>query len=187
MSAPFLFMKKLYYHPLIAVLFLCAFAFFNDNQSLAFISIIFMLLYPFIDPHWRKAPFPFNLKFLAIWLMIMVLILGLTLIYQIHWRYILATTLLVALPEEWFFRAYFMQRMGLILQSPLAGNVITSGIFALLHVPVQGWFGLTVFLPSMLFGWIYQRTDDLVMVILVHAFSNLLFIYYLADFMLLQP
>jgi len=115
----------------------------------------------------------------------------------------ISTLLLTALPEEWFFRAYFMTRLeNYIMESfcrkdtppstqffnhfhrnypGLSANILTSTLFALLHTPTQGWFGLTVFFPSLFYGWVYQKTKNLLLVILLHALSNIVFFIYLSD------
>jgi len=90
----------------------------------------------------------------------------------------LATLLLTALPEEWFFRGYFMSRLEQTGFTPLYANLSASTLFALLHVPTQGLFGLSVFIPSLFYGWLYQRSRDLVLVILLHALSNIIFFAY---------
>ena len=58
-------------------------------------------------------------------------------------------------------------------------NITTSVFFALMHLPVQGWVGLMVFFPSLLFGWLYQKTSDLFLVILLHGLSNLVFVIFI--------
>jgi len=103
----------------------------------------------------------------------------------------LSTLIFAALPEEWFFRAYFMQQLNKELirnklkirsldsHSRLTANIITSTLFALLHTPTQGWIGLSTFFPSLVFGWLFQRSNDLIIVTLLHALSNIIFIVYL--------
>jgi len=98
--------------------------------------------------------------------------------------YALATLLFAALPEEWFFRAYFMIRLRQNLGSNmLAANLVTSLVFSLLHGLTQSWTqAVLVFLPSLAFGWFYQRSRDIVLVILTHGLSNLLYASYLYRF-----
>ena len=58
---------------------------------------------------------------------------------------VLSIIVFTALPEGWFFRGYFMQRLELFKLSVIAANVIFSGFFALLHIPAQGIIGLLTF------------------------------------------
>lgn len=95
-----------------------------------------------------------------------------------YFEFALLALLLAALPEEWFFRAYFMMRIG----TGWYANLITSLLFALLH-------GLThdivtaalVFAPSLFYGWLYQRTRDLPLLVLLHTLSNLVFRMFLVE------
>ena len=91
----------------------------------------------------------------------------------------LATLLTAAIPEEWFFRAYFMTRIG----QGWRANLVPSALFSLLHGLTHDWTtALLVFLPSLFYGWLYQRTRDLPLVVLAHALSNLIYVMFLAGF-----
>lgn len=99
----------------------------------------------------------------------------------------LSLLLLIALPEEWFFRAYLMVRLKSLFKDYNASNLVaawssnitSSALFTLVHLPTQGLFGLSVFFPSLVFGWIYQKSNSLIIIILLHAISNLVFLLYL--------
>ncbi len=71
-----------------------------------------------------------------------------------------------------------IERIGLL---PYQANVVTSLFFALLHLPTQGVFGLSVFIPSLIYGYIYQRSRDIVLVVLLPAISNIVFFVYIKD------
>lgn len=80
-----------------------------------------------------------------------------------------------AIPEEWFFRAYLMTRLG----KGGRGNVLSSIVFSLIHGITRGWLtGVLVFIPSLLYGWLYQKSRSLYFVIAVHAFSNVLYLFF---------
>ena len=80
-----------------------------------------------------------------------------------------STLFFAALPEEWFFRGYFMPRIG----SGWPANLLASLLFALLHGVTHDWITATlVFWPSLFYGWLYQRTHDLPLLVLAHALSN---------------
>ena len=102
----------------------------------------------------------------------------------------LSIVLFTALPEEWFFRRYFMQSVeALILKyfssSPchnaLIANITTSLIFSLNHIPTQGLTGLLIIFPSLLLGWLYQKYQSLTLVILLHALMNSIFFIYIKN------
>ncbi len=89
----------------------------------------------------------------------------------------LSTLVTAALPEEWFFRAYFMTRVG----SGFPANLIASVLFCILHGLARGWpIAALVFVPSLFYGWLYQRTRDVPLLVLVHALSNIVFMMFIA-------
>ncbi len=95
----------------------------------------------------------------------------------------LAQLLVVALPEEYFFRGYVQSRLEVIWPSQrhLFGQltglslVATSILFALGHVLVDfNALRLAVFFPALVFGWMRQATGSILASVLFHACSNLL-------------
>jgi len=42
--------------------------------------------------------------------------------------------------------------------------------------------GLSVLGPSLVYGWLYQRTRDLPLIVLLHALSNLVFVMFLSRY-----
>lgn len=138
-----------------------------------------MLFLPLLDRGWRLPALPHSHSHYLAWgglLLAGILLLA--------WRpssapFALATLLTAAVPEEWFFRAYFMTRIG----PGWRANLAASALFSLLHGLTQGWTtALLVFLPSLFYGWLYQRTRDLPLLVLVHALSNLVYVMFLAGF-----
>ncbi len=143
-----------------------------------YLLVALMLLLPLLDSGWRP---PGLRKGWRQWTLIALLLLaGTTLLI---WRpaqleFAAATLFTAALPEEWFFRAYLMPRIG----RGLGANLVTSLLFSLLHGLTRGpVIGLQVLLPSLCFGWCYQRSGNLMLVVLVHALSNLVFVLFLAQ------
>jgi membrane protease YdiL (CAAX protease family) len=84
--------------------------------------------------------------------------------------------MVAAFPEEWFFRLYLQNRLG----NSIVAVLIVSLLFSFMHFIAHGlssaWL---VFIPSVLFGYIYKQTSDLVLVVLLHALSNLVYYIYL--------
>lgn len=139
-----------------------------------------MLFGPLSDPHW--SPPPLRNRGAPLW---WALALGLSgiIIVAVHGTgadFAVTSIFTVALPEEWFFRGYFMERLG----KGWTANVVASLVFAALHGITRGpEIGLKVFGPSLLFGWVFQRTRYLPLVIVVHGISNLVYHAYLAAFL----
>lgn len=188
-----------------AFLTVCA-VFIHSSRELVLTGLLLFL--PFLDRHhWKHSKLissessgaqdgknnnseKYFLKLLphTILLIISVIIISLNTAYI---SIALSSLLLTALPEEWFFRAYFMKQLEIIIHlnktrikrigPELAANIATSIFFALLHTITQGWFGLSVFIPSLIFGWVYQKNQDLLLVTLLHTLSNIVFYIYLSN------
>lgn len=95
---------------------------------------------------------------------------------------ILSQVLVIALPEETFFRGYVQTRFQQIFKPRWRlfgahlgwGWILTSVVFALAHSIIQyQWWHFAIFFPSLLFGFLREKTDGLLAPILCHAFSNL--------------
>lgn len=137
-----------------------------------------MLALPLCDKNWRPPALPRNRRHLLAWTVLIAVGAALVLWQTAHAEFAVATLLTAALPEEWFFRAYFLASAG----TGFRANVITSLVFSLIHgLARDPLTGVLVFFPSMFYGWLYQRTRDLPLLVLVHALSNLVFVMFLAD------
>lgn len=102
----------------------------------------------------------------------------------IKWTpYVVAKLLLIAPAlEEAAFRgglqtlllARFPRRVGLFGLS--LANVLASVAFAGTHVYFGSWQSAAVFLPSLVLGWVYERSEQLWTVILLHMAFNSAFL-----------
>lgn len=146
------------------------------------ILVAYMLFLPLFDTSWsvdnlrlkitRKTVF-FCSSYLFIVFVLVSFDAG-------SWLFALTTLLLAALPEEWFFRGYLQNRLG----NGFSAIIISSVLFSLAHAVTISWFtGVLVIFPSLIFGYIYKRSDDLVLVILLHGLSNLIYELYLFDWL----
>lgn len=90
--------------------------------------------------------------------------------------------LVIALPEEAFFRGYlqtsltraFRTRWRILGADLGPGWLLASAIFALGHVlTVREPARLAVFFPALVFGWLRQRTRGVGAAVLFHAACNL--------------
>ena len=94
--------------------------------------------------------------------------------------------LLVAIPEEVFYRGFIQTRLEhgfaargteTVILGFTPAIVVTSLLFGIGHVvvPVGGAFiasRMAVFFPSLLFGWLRRRTGSVLAPAIYHAFSN---------------
>ncbi len=145
-----------------------------------YVLIGLMLFLPLLDRGWSPPAFRFHRRNLLAIAGLALAITGLLLWRPQFLPYALSTLLLAALPEEWFFRAYFMTRLG----EGWRVNLAASLLFSLMHGLTRGWVtALLVFMPSLFYGWLYQRTRDLPLLVLVHALSNLVYAMFLSRFL----
>ena len=97
-------------------------------------------------------------------------------------QWALSQLLVVALPEEYFFRGYVQTRLDRLW--PLArprlglrsawGILLASVLFGLGHVAVDlNALRFAVFFPSLVFGWMRQITGSITAAVLFHASCNL--------------
>jgi membrane protease YdiL (CAAX protease family) len=90
--------------------------------------------------------------------------------------------LLIALPEEFFFRGYLQAQFDRVWDRPYrllgadwgVGLPLASALFAVCHVPFGGPGRLIVLFPGLLYGWLRARTGTIAVPTVYHAFSNLL-------------
>lgn len=97
--------------------------------------------------------------------------------------FILIQFVLVAVPEELFYRGYIQSRLAQLdrrtwrfLGAEIGHSLLyTSLLFALGHFLVD-WnpARLAVFFPSLVFGWLRQRTGSIAAAAVFHALSNVL-------------
>jgi membrane protease YdiL (CAAX protease family) len=95
---------------------------------------------------------------------------------------ILGQFLVIALPEEAFYRGYLQTRLDTawpprlrVFGAPLgSGVLVTSGLFALGHLATDpNPSRLAVFFPSLLFGWLRTRRGGIGAGAAFHAACNL--------------
>jgi membrane protease YdiL (CAAX protease family) len=85
--------------------------------------------------------------------------------------------------EEIVFRAALQRRLMGYFHNRWMANGITSVAFALMHYVLSGNPGsLAVFVPSLVLGWLYQRTGILYWTIVLHTGFNLLYVIAMCAF-----
>lgn len=101
---------------------------------------------------------------------------------------ILGQVLVIALPEEMFYRGYLQTAFDRVRPARVRvlgadlgiGVLVSSAIFALGHLATQlDPARLSVFFPSLVFGWLRARTGGIGASVFFHALCNL-FAAYLA-------
>ena len=150
----------------------------TDYKYLYLILSACMLFVPVFDRNWSLPKINCTSKHIFTWLVLLLPIPFFIIYNPDLLAFSISTLLFAAIPEEWFFRAYIMTRLG----AGIKANVLTSIVFSLLHLFTQGGVAaLLVFVPSLIYGWLYQKTNDIVVVILLHALSNIEYVGFLSS------
>ncbi|MDH5571234.1 MAG: CPBP family intramembrane metalloprotease [Gammaproteobacteria bacterium] len=153
-------------------------------QEIALVGI--MLFYPFMDRGWHYVHIKYRRDNLAFYFLLFISLVIFLLSGSTTIHFVVFNLLLAAVPEEWFFRAYFQSRLQKYIENNCRGTiwlaavlsiVISSFLFAVVHAVMQGNVLLLplIFIPSLMFGYIYFKSKDIVLVILVHLLSNVIF------------
>ena len=144
-----------------------------------YVLVGLMLFLPLLDRGWKIPVFPHSRSHYLIWAGLLISGMALLIWRPSETPFAIATLLTAAIPEEWFFRAYFMTRLGKGRWS----NIMASLLFSLMHGLTRGWTAaILVFVPSLFYGWLYQRTRDLPLLVLAHTLSNIIYILFLTGF-----
>lgn len=160
----------------------CA-VFFTEPWRL-YLLLALMLFFPLLDRHWSPPRMPRRSVSIVVWSGLALTMGTLVLLYPQHLTSAVSALIIAALPEEWFFRAYF--QAALATHRPFHGLraiLVTSLLFSLIHGLSRDWTtAMLVFIPSLFYGWLYQRTRDLPLIVLLHALSNLVFVMFLSRY-----
>lgn len=160
------------------------------------VSAVLMLCLPFIlktdmsdlrwDPKGVLTGIAVSVVILLVYLAVLAgygLYAGKSLTFErLSYSFILVQLVLVALPEEVFFRGYLQQKLG----NTLKGVIAVSLLFALGHfitLCLGGGHGLSVcsqavltFFPSLVMGYLYLSTGTLWASVVFHFLANIVHI-----------
>jgi uncharacterized protein len=79
----------------------------------------------------------------------------------------------VSFPEEFFFRGFLQDTIGRNFRAVL----LVSLLFAVAHVPkalfLGDWMSLLTFFPSLVMGWLYMKTNNVLPGTLFHFLANM--------------
>ncbi len=138
-----------------------------------------MLIFPMIVGY--KVKLKFSIKDLLLGIIMSVVIL---LPYYIVFRgniktisayYVILQLLSVSLPEEFFFRGFLQDSMGKGFRAIL----LVSLLFSIAHLPkavfLGEWISLLSFFPSIVMGWLYMKTKNILPGTVFHLLANLVY------------
>jgi membrane protease YdiL (CAAX protease family) len=163
----------------IAVLSLSFFLYSMKPTTTLFYSSlpVLMVMFPILVGHKVKLSFQIQDLFFGIGVSAVVLIpyyfiLG-GKIETISVYLIIYQLFSVSFPEEFFFRGFLQDSMGRTYQSVL----LVSLLFTIAHVPsaffLNDWISLLSFFPSLVMGWLYMKTNNIIPGTLFHFLANI--------------
>ncbi|MEW6417169.1 MAG: CPBP family intramembrane glutamic endopeptidase [Nitrospirota bacterium] len=87
-------------------------------------------------------------------------------------RGIIFQLLIISLPEEFFFRGFLQDSIGRNFKAVL----LVSLLFSIAHLPkaifADDWISLLSFFPSIMMGWLYMKTNNILPGIIFHFLAN---------------
>lgn len=99
------------------------------------------------------------------------------------WHFFAFQFIMIALPEEFFFRGYVQSSLNTVLPKKwkILGVklgwswIITALVFAFAHsLVVLRWWHFAIFFPALLFGYLRERTGSITAPVLFHGASNVI-------------
>lgn len=140
---------------------------------------ILMLVYPISVGHRVKLRFALKDILLGFVISFAILVpyslLSGSKIPEITFYSVIFQLLSVALPEEFFFRGFLQDSIGKNLKTV----VFVSLLFSLAHLPkavfLGEWISLLSFFPSLVMGWLYMKTNNILPGTIFHLFANLVY------------
>lgn len=163
----------------VVLFILTVFVAVSAQQNRDWLLPIMFLLLPFADFFWRVPHIRWQQQAVIRWVVLTVIISVLLFQHTEVLDLFTVMVLVAALPEEWFFRAYLQKRLG----NNIGAVLIVSLLFSSVHYLTQdSVVACLVFIPSVFFGWVYKKTDDLILVVILHALSNLVYYIYFASY-----
>jgi len=140
---------------------------------------LLMLIFPIVVGH--RVNFRFSVRDSILGLIVsVVILLPYHFISDGNLRTITVYSLIfqllsVALPEEFFFRGFLQDSTGKSFKAVL----LVSLLFSLAHLPKavfnHEWMSLLSFFPSLVMGWLYLKTNNILPGTIFHLFANLVY------------
>jgi len=140
---------------------------------------LLMLIFPFAVGH--RVKLTFSLQDFSLGLVVsLVLLLPYYLLFGGTGKTITSYALIfqilaVSFPEEFFFRGFLQDSIG----KGLRAVFLISLLFSLAHLPKAifsgEWIALLSFFPSLIMGWLYMKTSNILPGVVFHFIANLIY------------
>jgi len=142
---------------------------------------VYMLTAPFVLG--SRISVSFSLRHIGLGLLVSLVILGpacLILSLGRTYQFIgpaaaFSQLIMVAVPEEVFFRGFLQETFG----NDLKGVLVVSLLFGVAHLPAYFFgndvYALLTFFPSLVMGYLYMKTSNVLPSVLFHLLSNVVY------------
>jgi membrane protease YdiL (CAAX protease family) len=141
---------------------------------------LLMLILPVIQGY--KVKLSFNIRDILIGFMVSLALLIPFYVFfsvrdlsRLDSIYVIYQLLVVALPEEFFFRGYLQDSFGRNYKA----IVIVSILFSFAHLPkaifLNDWLSMLSFFPSLIMGWLYLKTENILTGTIFHWIANVVY------------
>lgn len=161
---------------LLLIISIIAYSLRPSNFHYLNILPLFMILYPVFVRHRIKIAFSLKAFLLGLGVSALILIpyyflfgesVGKITVYAILFQLIG-----IALPEELFFRGFLQDSMG----KSIKAVIFVSLLFSIAHLPKaifsHEWISLLSFFPSLVMGWLYMKTNNILPGTIFHFLAN---------------
>jgi uncharacterized protein len=152
----------------------------KPGNSLYYNSLPFlMLMLPIVFGQRIKIRFSLNDTLMGL-IVSVIILLPYYLLFggsldKISGYYIVFQFLSAAFPEEFFFRGFIQDSIGRNIRAVL----IVSLMFSLAHLPkaifLGEWMSLLSFFPSLIMGWLFMKTGNILPGTIFHLLANLVY------------
>jgi membrane protease YdiL (CAAX protease family) len=140
---------------------------------------LLMLIFPLVVEH--RVKLTFSLRDVSLGLVVSLIVLipyyllfggnGKTItLYAVVFQ-----LLSISFPEEFFFRGFLQDSIG----NNFRAVFLSSLFFSLAHLPkaifMGEWISLLSFFPSLIMGWLYMKTNNILPGVIFHFLANLIY------------
>jgi membrane protease YdiL (CAAX protease family) len=151
------------------------------NPGTSFFSLLplLMLIFPFVVGHGVKLTF--SLQDVSLGLVVsLIVLIPYYLLFGGAGRTITLYTVVfqllsISFPEEFFFRGFLQDSIG----KDFRAVFLASLFFSLAHLPkaifMGEWVSLLSFFPSLIMGWLYMKTNNILPGVIFHFLANLIY------------
>ncbi len=99
-----------------------------------------------------------------------------------NFNFLLNQLLLIAIPEEIFFRGFLMSLFAIELKRKIFifsySNIAAAIVFSIFHLFIHDiLWSASVFIPALVYGYFREKHDSVLPAVILHFFYNIVYFY----------